>query len=236
VRKIGFGKIVGIVAVFCVASAIASSAQAFKSLLSFDETNGEDSEAALVQGRDGNFYGTTSVGGVSNNGTVFEITRSGKLTTLYSFCSQALCSDGSLPFAGLMQAANGDFYGTTRGGGVYNEGTVFEITPAGKLTTLHSFCSQPPCSDGSQPLAAVVQGANGSFYGTTYKGGGSLSGGYGTVFEITASGKLTTLYSFEYGYRRRAWCKPRMANSMERLWGVGTMAMVRFLKSLQWAS
>jgi uncharacterized repeat protein (TIGR03803 family) len=119
------------------------------------------------------------------------MTPSGTLTTLYSFCSQSGCPDGSDPEAGLVQAANGDFYGTTRVGGTNSGGTVFRITPGGTLTTLYSFCSQSACTDGSSPQSALVQATNGDLYGTTGYGGN----GYGTIFKITPSGELTTLYS-----------------------------------------
>jgi uncharacterized repeat protein (TIGR03803 family) len=166
-------------------------------LYSFDETDGHHPDAGLVQATNGNFYGTTYQGGVNNGGTVFEITAGGKLTTLYNFCAQASCVDGEYPQAALVQATNGHFYGTTYQGGTNNYGTVFEITAAGKLTTLYSFCAQESCADGSYPYAGLVQATNGRFYGTTYQGGVAKFGNnYGTVFEITAGGKLTTLYSF----------------------------------------
>ena len=159
--------------------------------------DGEYPQAALVQATNGHFYGTTYQGGTNNAGTVFEITAGGKLTTLYNFCAQASCVDGEYPQAALVQATNGHFYGTTYQGGTNNYGTVFEITAAGKLTTLYSFCAQESCADGSYPYAGLVQATNGRFYGTTYQGGVAKFGNnYGTVFEITAGGKLTTLYSF----------------------------------------
>jgi uncharacterized repeat protein (TIGR03803 family) len=144
--------------------------------------------AALVQATNGIYYGSTSGGGANNGGTIFKITPSGSLTTLYSFC----CTAG--PNGALIQSTNGDFYGTTyEGGANANHGTVFKITPSGKLTTLYSFCAPSNCTDGSNPVAGLVQGTDGNFYGTTYGGGAS---NYGTVFKITPGGKLTTLYSF----------------------------------------
>jgi uncharacterized repeat protein (TIGR03803 family) len=183
-----------ILLLFCLAVAVASSATTFTTLASFHGTNGDRPYfVALVQGTDGNLYGTTSGGGVNGEGTVFSITPAGTLTTLYSFCSQTNCSDGYFPYAGLVQASNGSFYGTTGLGGANDEGTVFEITPAGALTTLYSFCSQTNCTDGELPEAGLVQAANGDFYGTTVSGG---TFNEGTVFRITPSGTLTTLYSF----------------------------------------
>ena len=149
--------------------------------------------AGLVQATDGSLYGTTYAGGANGRGTVFEITLAGALTTLYSFCALANCSDGINPYAPLVQAANGNFYGTTEGGGANGSGTVFEITPAGKLTTLYSFCALANCADGINPFAGLIQATNGDFYGTAYLGG---SFGEGTVFSITSAGVLTTLYNF----------------------------------------
>jgi uncharacterized repeat protein (TIGR03803 family) len=212
VGKFGLWKIACIIAVFYVASGIASPAQTFTSLRSFGGTDGTSPYlGSLVQGTNGNFYGTAAEGGANGPyGTVFEITPVGELTALYSFCSQTNCADGELPYAGLVLGANGNFYGTTTYGGAGNPvrcnsvhgcGTFFEITPGGKLTTLYSFCSQTNCVDGETPYAALVQGTNGNFYGTTRIGGTSTSLlcgklGCGTIFEITPNGKLTTLYSF----------------------------------------
>jgi len=194
-------------------TATAAPAQTFKSLVSFDGTNGVGPEyVSLVQGRDGNYYGTTVNGGAyygercsdAGCGTVFKITPGGTLTTVYSFCSLSGCPDGAEPSAGLVLGTDGNFYGTTYGGGVNSGcagcGTVFKITPAGKLTTLYSFCALSGCADGELPYAGLVQATNGNFYGTTFSGGtndGCGNGsGCGTIFKITPAGKLTTLHSF----------------------------------------
>ena len=154
---------------------------------------------SFVQATDGNFYGTNDTGGTALGGTVFKLTPSGALTTLYSFCSQTACADGVYP-TGLIQATDGNFYGTTQFGGANRYGTVFRITPQGKLSTLYSFCSQTNCTDGSVPFGPLVQANNGNFYGTTEAGGTStntLCGGFcGTAFKMTASGALSTLYNF----------------------------------------
>jgi len=180
---------------FCAATAIASPAQLLTTLASFDGTNGANPQnVTLIQGTDGDFYGTTYYGGSSNNGTVFKITTGGTLTTLYSFCSQTNCSDGYWPSAGLIQAKDGNFYGTTvTGGNARYGGTIFKITPEGTLTTLYSFCAQTSCVDGQGPEAVLLQGSDGNFYGTTAGGGNANNG---TIFKITPSGTLTTLYSF----------------------------------------
>src|ERR1019366_2526873 len=93
----------------------------------------------LVQAANGDFYGTTQYAGANGGGTAFKITPRGTLTTLYSICSQTNCTAGAGPQAGLVQAADGDLYGTTVSGGTNTNGTVFKITPTGTLTTLHSF-------------------------------------------------------------------------------------------------
>jgi uncharacterized repeat protein (TIGR03803 family) len=170
-------------------------------LHSFDGTDGYNPHAGLVQASNGNFYGTTADGGTGAActrdflcGTVFKITPSGTLTTLYNFCSQSNCTDGEYPLVGLVQATDGNFYGTTEFGGANGAGgTIFKITPSGKLTTLHSFCSKNNCTDGADPLAGLVQATDGNFYGTTEFGGAHNKG---SVYKITPGGTLTRLYSF----------------------------------------
>src|SRR5205809_1586235 len=128
-------------------------------------SDGAEPLGGLVQGSDGNFYGTTRIDGPGGGGTVFKITFSGSLTTLYSFHG----SDGGLPTAGLVQGRDGDFYGTTSEGGATGDylGTVFKITSGGSLTILHTFEG----SDGATPYAGLVQGSDGNLYGTTANGG-----------------------------------------------------------------
>jgi len=163
-------------------------------------TDGANPYAGLIQATNGNLYGTTYNGGAHGGGTVFKITPTGTLTTVYSFCSQSGCTDGGAPYAGLVQGTDGNFYGTTFSAGAYSYGTAFKLTPTGTLTTLHSFCSQGVqlCADGANPIAGLVQATNGNFYGTTSTGGanGSTGGSYGTIFEMTPTGTLTALYSF----------------------------------------
>lgn len=130
----------------------------------------------------GILYGTTQGGGANRKGSVFSLTTGGKLTTLYSFCSQASCADGESPQAALVRANDGNFYGTTLLGGTNNKGTIFQITPAGELTTLHSFCFASDCSGGNFPQAPLMQDTNGKLYGTTMNGG---TNDEGIVFSLS---------------------------------------------------
>ena len=195
--KSGLSKMAWIVVVFCAATAI-SFAQTLTTLYSFCSqpncVDGAYPQAGLVQGTDGNFYGTTANDAGPNQGTVFKVTAGGTLTSLYNFCAQTGCPDGSQPSGGLVQATDGNLYGTTVLGGASDYGTVFKITPGGTLTSLYSFCAAGfSCADGGYPHAGLVQATDGNFYGTTFQGGAY---GGGTVFKITAAGTLTTLHSF----------------------------------------
>jgi len=183
-------------------------------------TFGTDPNGGLIQATDGNFYGTTNLGGDhGDDGTVFKFNPDGTFTTLQNFQG----SDGANPLASLIQATDGNFYGTTPVGGAGSCpgdafigitggcGTIFKITPGGALTTLYSFgvgstASATP-ADGANPIAPLIQGRDGNFYGTTPAGGigdcqGNLNiinvnaNGCGTIFKITPAGKLTTLYRF----------------------------------------
>jgi uncharacterized repeat protein (TIGR03803 family) len=174
----------------CAVMPYAGRAQTLTTLVNFKKTNGANPVfARLLQGPDGNFYGTTSTGGAHNHGTVFKVSPAGTLITLYNFCAKSSCTDGSAPYAGLVQGTDGNFYGTTEAGGTSNAGTVFKITPGGTLTTLHKFTFH----DGANPYAALLQATDGNFYGTTESGGAHL---LGTVFKITLQGVFTRLHSF----------------------------------------
>lgn len=157
--------------------------------------DGTGPDGPLLQAANGSFYGATVFGGngtacTSGCGTIFKITANGTLTTLHAFDY----TDGKNPNAGLAQASNGEFYGTTFYGGSYNSpygyGTVFQITATGTLTTLLSFDD----TDGIWPTAGLVQGTDGNLYGEAQLGGTNGLGG--TIFKMTPSGNLTTLYNF----------------------------------------
>jgi uncharacterized repeat protein (TIGR03803 family) len=150
-------------------------------------SDGETPYAGLIQGSDGNFYGTTYFCGANNLGAVFKVTPSGTETVLYSFAGG---SDGEHPYAGVIQGNDGNFYGTTYQGGTSGYGTVFKITPSGTEAVLYTFAGG---SDGANPEAGLIQGSDGNFYGNTFQGGAS---GFGTVFKIGPSGTETILHSF----------------------------------------
>lgn len=191
---------------------------AFTTLYSFDcygllSCPNQAGPSGLAQSADGSFYGTNTGGNsASDVGTVFRITPNGTLTTLYTFCVEGPpCTDGNSP-DGLMQAADGDFYGATIVGGIAGSpclpngpggcGTIYKITPSGNLTTLYVFCTQgSPCPDGGLPLGPLVQGTDGNFYGTTTVSSGAACaspGPCGTIFRLTPSGGLTTLHVFTF--------------------------------------
>ena len=155
-------------------------------------TNGINPFAALVQGSDSNFYGTTFASGINGSGTVFKVTSEGTLTTLCELGSGSTNGVGS--YGALVQGGDGNFYGTTEMGGTNNAGTVFRVTSEGTLTTLWQFGGS--ITNGGAPFAALVQGSDGNFYGTTFASGIS---GSGTVFRVSSSGVLTTLWQFGGG-------------------------------------
>ncbi|HXI83279.1 MAG TPA: choice-of-anchor tandem repeat GloVer-containing protein [Verrucomicrobiae bacterium] len=180
--------IVVVILLILVGRVLTADAQTETNLYTFlgSPNDGNQPYAGLIQGRDGNFYGTTYNGGTNNHGIVFRITPGGIETNLHTF------GDGSVNFAnGLVQGSDGNFYGTTYQGGTNSLGSVFRITPAGIYTNLHSFGSSP--TDGARPFAALVQGSDSNLYGTTTIGGASSAG---TVFRISPAGNYTNLYSF----------------------------------------
>jgi uncharacterized repeat protein (TIGR03803 family) len=158
--------------------------------------------SGLVLGTDGNFWGTTYNGGhggcVNNQGCgqVFKMTPAGKVTFLYTFTGG---NDGGNPVAPPIEASNGMFYGTTQFGGIDNQGTIYQITESGVLTTRFPWDE----NDGDQPLGALVQATNGTLYGTTTVGtGGACGGEYNacaTMFSVTTGGAFNELYEFPFG-------------------------------------
>ena len=140
----------------------------------------------------GLLYGTASLGGASNLGTVFSISPTGSYAQLYSFKGGS--NDGQTPYAGVAFDASGNIFGTTYGGGTDNTGVVFKLTAGGAETVIHDFARDG--ADGTNPYASLVL-YKGNFYGTTLQGGGTANGG--TVYEVTPAGVETVLHSFTGG-------------------------------------
>jgi len=168
----------------------AYGAATLTTLFSFNGTNGAIPEASLVQGADGNLYGTTIGGGTNGvpygrDGTVFRISTNGAFSTL-AFLDR---TSASSPQAGLVQGTDGDFYGTTHHGGPRDWGAAFRISPGGEFWTFASF--QWPDAEHANGL---VEGAPGEFFGTAYYGG--TNGGHGSVFRISSNGIVTLLAGF----------------------------------------
>jgi uncharacterized repeat protein (TIGR03803 family) len=160
-------------------------------------TDGYLPAGRLIFGTDGSLYGTTQFGGVFqgvfNSGTIFRITRSGSYKILHVFSGNSNTGDGANPAAGLIQASDGNFYGTTMSGGTSGiYGTVFKMTHSGAVTVLHSFTSSND-PDGAQPESTLVEASDGNLYGTTYSGGAN---GSGTAFRISKSGVFKKIYDF----------------------------------------
>jgi uncharacterized repeat protein (TIGR03803 family) len=156
----------------------------FKTIGSFTYTNGYYPIAPLVQGTDGDLYGTTWEGGASGIGSVFRVTSKGKITTLHSFNFY----DGAYPRAPLVQGSDGNFYGVADEGGDNEFGTIFRISPKKKFAVLHSLTS----SDGEYSSGGLVAGTDGNFYGNTYG-----SSNRGTLYRITPAGKFSVLHTFD---------------------------------------
>ena len=211
-KKIPFANLLKVLGACCLFVGSVLMAQTFTVLKTFTGTDGHNPNA-VIQGTNGNLFGTTLSGGTGYSinggyGTIFEITTSGNSVGTYRFCSVSKCADGFYPVAGLALGADGNLYGTTESGGTGANctnregcGTLFQITPSSKLTTLYNFCSLAACSDGQIPQLTLVQGPNGNFFGATWEGGSHNSSrcgapGCGTVFEITPAGSLTTLHQF----------------------------------------
>jgi uncharacterized repeat protein (TIGR03803 family) len=146
-------------------------------------SDGGNPYSALVQGSDGDFYGTTSAGGITTNGTIFKISPGGVFTNLYLFTGG---TDGADPRAGLTLGVDGNFYGVSSAGGTNGYGTLFEVSPEGKFSSLYSFTGG---DDGANPQAGLVLGSDGNLYGMTTQGG---AGGNGVVFRLTV-GSLSSI-------------------------------------------
>ena len=152
-----------------------------------------------ILGSDGNLYGVTSGGGsyLFNGGgwgIVYKLSLGGKLAILHTFCTVSPCLDGEAP-TGIMQAADGNLYGTTYEAGQFNGGTLYKITPAGVFSVVHSFCSLANCADGQSPWLPPIQGRDGNLYGTV--GGGPAHAG--VLYDLTPAGRFNVVHTFLCG-------------------------------------
>ena len=171
------------------------SAQTYTVLYNYPETNRGNTgvfSQILAQGRDANLYSTIANGGANSGGTAYQMTTTGGLTTLYNFCSLTGCADGSIPMGGLTLGFDGNYYGTTQGGGTKGAGTVFQLAPSGKLTMLYSFTNG---NDDSAPSYTLLQGQDGNLYGVSEE---QYNGQNGAFFKITPSGKFVVLHDFAF--------------------------------------
>lgn len=177
----------------CVASTVYKytlSSAIFSTIYTYDNAHGMWA-TSLMQGSDGNLYATALEGGIKDNGTIIKLTTSGKLLSYYAFPGAKY---GSIPLGSLVEALDGNYYGTTEMGGFsVGYGTIFRMTPTGGVRAIYTFCKQLGlCADGFEP-SSLVLATDGNLYGTT-AGGGANS--FGTLFRITTSGEFTSLYSF----------------------------------------
>jgi uncharacterized repeat protein (TIGR03803 family) len=158
-------------------------------LVSFDyNTTGAYPYAGLIQGSDGNFYGTTYEGGANGYGTIFKMKPNGAITVLASLDYN---TTGGYIYAPLVQGTDGNFYGVAYQGGANGYGTVFRVKPNGNIKAMFSFDYN---TTGAYPYGGLIQATDGNFYGTASQGGVNL---YGTVFRMTANGTPTALFSFD---------------------------------------
>lgn len=177
----------------CVASTVYKytlHSGVFSTIYTYDNAHGMWADS-LMQGSDGNLYATALEGGIKDNGTIIKLTTSGKLLNYYAFPG---AKDGSLPVGSLLEAPDGNYYGTTEMGGFgYGYGTIFRMTPTGGVRVIYIFCMQLGlCVDGFEP-SSLALASDGNLYGTTARGGANS---FGTLFRITTSGEFTSLYSF----------------------------------------
>jgi uncharacterized repeat protein (TIGR03803 family) len=173
----------------------AASAQTFKAIHIFGKgTDGQSPFTGLIQGSNGNRYGTTVYGGSGKYGTLYKLNSAGKESIVYNFCSKTKCADGADPEGGVLEDSHGNFYGTTAGGGTADKGVIYKINSSGQETVLHSFKGG---NDGWRATGTLIEDSKGNLYGTTIFGGGSANAG--TVFKVNSSGKESILHSFTGG-------------------------------------
>lgn len=190
------GTVLSMIAVALLFTGVAATAQTYTVLNTYPIGSGAYSgilaPQVMSQGRDGNLYSTIANDGTHNVGTVYKTTTAGALSTVYNFCSLTSCTDGAYPYGGVTLGFDGNFYGTTQGGGTHAAGTVFKVTPTGTLTTLWNFANG---TDESVPVYTTVQGQDGNIYGVSW---GQYNGQYGAFFKVSATGVFKALSDFTY--------------------------------------
>ena len=173
---------------FCAAMV---QAQTFTPLADFTTEIGGGPGSPLIQGLDGNLYGTAGISGIGKGGAVFAATSSGTISDLFSFCKDKTCPTGRGPYLGLLQISNGSFFGFTEGSSF--NGTLFRLSASGVINNLFTFCASNCIPDGESPRTNLIEARNGDLYGTTNAGGNHSNG---TIFKLTTSGTVTTVYDF----------------------------------------
>jgi uncharacterized repeat protein (TIGR03803 family) len=190
------GTVLSLIAVALLFTVVAASAQTYTPLYTYPIGSGATSGIAapqvMSQGRDGDLYSTVQNNGTKNFGTVYKITTAGAPSTVYSFCALTSCDDGGYPHGGVTLGFDGNFYGTTQGGGTHAAGTMFKVTPTGTLTTLWNFANG---TDESVPVYTTLLGQDGNMYGVSW---GQYNGQYGAIFKVSASGVFKALSDFNY--------------------------------------
>ena len=191
--------VAAVAAILIAAFAGSAEARGLKTLHVFrGGKNGSNPISGLVADGQGNFYGTTTTGGIGNCngghgcGIVFKIGADARESLVYAFKGK---KDGASPFGDLTIGPDGSIYGTTQSGGAScGCGTVYKIRPDGTEKTLYQFQGG---ADGITPEAGVTLDGDGNIYGTTQQGGsGSCQGGCGTVFKLTPTGTKTIVHDF----------------------------------------
>src|SRR5688572_6268220 len=170
------------------AYSIKSDAKSFTVIKGFADW-GSNPIDDLVKGTDGNLYGMTPDGGTYNHGTLFRISNGGAITILKNF---NLSIDGGYPRGSLVQARDGNFYGTLSAGTPNGGGAIFRITPGGQFSLIKSLLIN---TEGGRPNGKLIQGSDDNLYGLNSSGG---STGYGTIFKITMAGQYTLMKTFTH--------------------------------------
>ena len=174
-------------AAFLATGVAQATSSTFTHLLSFAASDGANPRGNLLLGADGNFYGTSRIGGAYHVGSVIKLTPAGTVSVVHSFINNS--TDGTAPYGGLLDGGDGYMYGTTQTGGTNGTGTLYKVKTDGTFSTVASFTG----SNGSTPYGSLIKASDGNVYGTTSAGGSSDKG---TIFKMASDGTVTTLVTF----------------------------------------